>query len=118
MEFYSKKPIRIDYYPKTKEDIDGFEKPEDILDEVMDYEEEPVEEDNMKCDSCMVEDMGIMEKVIEEMREDIEEVAEDIEEVKKDEAEEYMEDSIEEATDDMEEAEKTEEDIITECEED
>ena len=128
MEFYSKKPIRIDYYPKT-EDMDEFEKPEYILDEGMDYEEEPVEEDNMKFDSCMVEDMGIMEKVIEEMVEDIEEEAEDIEdiegieketedieEVKKDEAEEYIENSIyEETTDDMEEAE---EDIIMECEAD
>ncbi len=143
MEFYSKKPIRIDYYPKTKEDMDEFEKPEDILNEGVDYEEEPVEEDNMKCDSCMIEDMGVMEKVIEEMIEDVEEEAEDIEdiekeaedikdigdieketedieEVKKDEAEEYIENSIyEETTDDMKEAEEAEENIIImECEED
>lgn len=84
MGFYSEKPIRVDYYPKTKEDTDEPEKLEikDSSDKESVCktagEKEPIEEETMKCNSCMAEDAGVIEKAIKEVAEGMEKVVEKV----------------------------------------
>lgn len=77
MKFYLKKPVRIDYYPKTKEDIDELEglKIEDDLDKEVDCEitdeKESIKEEITKCNDSIVEDVEVMEKGIEKVEEEV-----------------------------------------------
>ena len=116
MEFYSKKPIRIDYYPKTKEDIDKPEVTEveeyldeEYSDEDVDFEsadeKEPVEKEIVECDHCAKEDAEIIKKIIDGYIEGDTEIMKEV--------------TGEAMAADMEKAlGETVEDIIMECEED
>lgn len=90
MGFYPEKPIRIDYFPKTKEDINKPEEPkiEDNLDRELDCktidEKEFVMEEITGCDDCIVKDVEVMENDIEEVMEDMEKVMEEMMEDKED----------------------------------
>ena len=104
MGFYPEKPIRVDYYPKTKENIDGLEIPEDILDGSIDckitYEEEDMEEDIIGCEDCIVENMWITKEIASRLTDDIEGLTDNMEEMTED-IEKSAED-IEESAEDME----------------
>ncbi|MFW5647825.1 MAG: hypothetical protein ACOCG5_01930 [Candidatus Alkaliphilus sp. MAG34] len=82
MGSYPEKPIRIDYYPKTKEDTDGLEEleMEDNLVGEVDYriigEKGPKRDRATKCSSCVAGDAEIGEEITEDQEETIAEEAE------------------------------------------
>ncbi|MGI6426536.1 MAG: hypothetical protein ACOX0L_02885 [Natronincolaceae bacterium] len=95
MRFYLEKPIRVDYYPKTSEDVDEPERLEiegdldgEAVCKVVD-EEKPVEEEAMDQSDCIGKDAETMDqsdcigKDAETMEKAIEEVTGDMEEVMK-----------------------------------
>ncbi|NLK90942.1 MAG: hypothetical protein GX274_05110, partial [Clostridiales bacterium] len=66
MRFYLEKPIRVDYYPKTSEDVDEPERLEiegdldgEAVCKVVD-EEKPVEEEAMDQSDCIGKDAETM----------------------------------------------------------
>lgn len=102
MGFYSEKPIRVDYYPKTKETVDEFEKLEiedspdnEAVCKITD-EKELVREEIIKCSGCMFENIEVMEEAAEEatdgMEKVIEEMTEDVKEITEEETEDKEED--------------------------
>ena len=74
MKFYVKKPIRIEYYPKTKENIDSNENVDSIeyiqVDEVLSksLDEEITVEPIVEEEKCICQEYSLMknEEIIEE----------------------------------------------------
>lgn len=115
MGSYPEKPIRVDYFPKTKESTEKSEESEIIndMDKEIDFrivdEIEPVEKEIVKhdeyTDECIAEDIETIEGFIEE------EMTDDITENMVDDIMENMAGDIkEEAIGDTEETEETIED--------